>query len=500
MLEYTYNSLMEEYSRINSLLIYDEMSRYINENIIDLSYTFDSIFTEEGEDNSEDDEETDKEEDKSVFSNALTKSDDNKEVSTTSSNTKEIDIKKNNEKLDPRKWYQKVWDMICYGWKWLITNIKRLFLKITGKDLQKVYYYNAGKINARIDDLIKQIENRNKGNSLENKSDIKRIKEICSIINEELTSFINTIELNPSEIKIQAGNKEIINLATAVQKVLNGIKEQQKYYEKISKSENGNDLFQAYIKYLKHIKFLTSKEIVDSYQVQNKRITAAYYRLSGLVDLIINGFKSFEKAKEDSAVSNENAKLFLNAFGVGKDTKEKLQSNSINEFNLAKTSLGIKLAYVYSFEDENDCKSFDAIDNIAPNFLKTEDMNKFCKAFPDFEKNFTTYLNNSVSLSEALKQHDISDYEKKNKADEITIEGIKNMFNNTDVNQTKSLWTRLFEGIGKGNNSEINKDRINSFLSLLVSINKAALGVIKLSVVSSKIDSRLIMLLNIEEI
>lgn len=502
MLEYTYNSLMEEYSRINSLLIYDEMSRYISENIVDLSYTFDSIFTEEGEDDSEDDDE---QEDSSDETAVTTTDNSTKEVSTSSS----FNLKGNTKKLDTRKWYQKVWDAIVFGWRWIIRNIKRLFLKLMGKDLQKVYFINAPLINKRIDSLMEQIKNRNSGNNLQNKNDIKRIKEIAKALAEEVKANYDPIRLNETEIVIdKAPNKNAIK--NAIQNtiaVLNSIDEEQKYCEKIASTDNGNELYEAYMKYLIHIKLLTTSRIVSSYQAQNRRITSSYYRIAGIVDIILKGFSIFEKAASESEtgtkVSHDDIKLFLNAFGIGNATenKEEIKKHITLLFNWAKMSTAIKLIYVYILRltegniDELTKADKDTISSLE--LLNSKDMIAFAKSSKEFEDLLKNYITNSKHQDESiLYQTDISGNQKTLEDNENRIKEIDSLFKDVNIDQK---WNQKLLSWLTKNSAGANQGRMNSLVDLLMNVNKAAMGVIKLSVISSRIDERLKYLIDIQE-
>ena len=464
-----YNDILVSSSKVESVLLFDEIAHYIKENIIDFNYDFNSFFFEEDEN-----------------------SDEEKEKEKT---TEEIQSQ-NKKILDTRKWYQKLWDGIVWVWRWITTNIKKFFLRLFKKQVADHIFIDGAKFNKRVDSLIEEIKERNPNQELKDEDDVEHVKEIY----KALASEIQIVENKIAENEVLPNGAMSNQLFAIVTNRMKSVQKTQNFYSQIPQSNDPKFLYKAYMMELNHLKFLTTDATIKSYMYQNFKIHKSYQMLSGLTDLFLTGFKVLQdKTSGNFVVTSNDVEELTNAFQRG----PAVFNNSFEAFSgdlmtQALAALKLKILYVYSTDTELNVKADNAI---LPKLNIGKHMIQFCKKHQEMT-NKVKALQDAADSSDGneIVQQDLSSSQTAyNDSVTNSIELINNYFSNTTMVQSDNFFDKIkqaFQG------PEI-MDKLSRYITALSQImsttNKYALKVVKISSISSDIDKRFLMLVNAQK-
>lgn len=465
-----YNDILVSSSKVESVLLFDEIAHYIKENIIDFNYDFNSFFFEEDENSDEKEKKKEK-------------------------TTEEIQ-NQNKKILDTRKWYQKLWDGIVWVWRWITTNIKKFFLRLFKKQVTDHIFIDGAKFNKRVDSLIEEIKERNPNQELKDEDDVEHVKEIYKALANEIQIVENKIKEN----EVLPNGAMSNQLFAIVTNRMKSVQKSQNFYSQIPNSNDPKFLYKAYMMELNHLKFLTTDSTIKSYMYQNFKIHKSYQMLSALTDLFFTGFKVLQdKTSGNYTVTSNDVEELTNAFQRG----PAVFNNSFEAFSgdlmtQALAALKLKILYVYSTDSELNIKT----DNtILPKINIGKHMIQFCKKHEEMANKIKSLQQAAESSDgDSILQQDLSSSQTTyNDSVTNSIELINNYFANTELVQSNSFFDKIkqsFQG------PEI-MDKLSRYITALSQImsttNKYALKVVKISSISSDIDKRFLMLVNAQK-
>ena len=467
-----YNDILVNSSKVESVLLFDEIAHYIKENIIDFNYDFNNFFFEEDENSDEEEKEEEK------------------------PKTTEQIQNQNKKILDTRKWYQKLWDGIVWVWRWITTNIKKFFLRLFKKQVADHIFIDGAKFNKRVDSLIEEIKERNPSQELKDEDDVEHVKEIYKALASEIQIAENKI----AENEVLPNGAMSNQLFAIITNRMKSIKKTQSFYSQIPNSNDPKFLYKAYMMELNHLKFLTTDSTIKSYMYQNFKIHKSYQMLSALTDLFFTGFKVLQdKSSGNYAVTSNDVEELTNAFQRG----PAVFNNSFETFSgdlmtQALAALKLKILYVYSTDVEFNVSA----DNVMfPKINIGRHMIQFCNKHSEMANKIKSLKNamDSFDGHDIIQQDLTSSQTAYNDSVTNSIELINQYFVDSTMVQSNGFFDKIkqaFQG------PEI-MDKLSRYITALSQImsttNKYALKVVKISSISSDIDKRFLMLVNAQK-